>query len=214
MRKAIQILTIQTSLFGKDELTLFPEDFLASHTVVPDKEKAKKISVTNGPKCLEQLGKFSRVGLWAKTFAALLIGGGGLVFDEIQADLEAEGYEVLPFLLPACSVNNIQRRDRIWFIAHNVSMGRRQNTETGLGIQKRILQERQRKEGTIGYKARADKTWIETATTLCGVDDGISSRLDGITVSNWKNKSIESFGNTIVPQVAYEIFQAIDNFGI
>jgi hypothetical protein len=30
---------------------------------------------------------------------------GGLVFDEVQADLEAEGYQVLPFLLPACAVN-------------------------------------------------------------------------------------------------------------
>ena len=44
---------------------------------------------------------------------------GGLVFDEVQADLEAEGYEVLPFLLPACAVNAPHRRDRIWFIAKN-----------------------------------------------------------------------------------------------
>lgn len=43
---------------------------------------------------------------------------GGLVFDEVQADLEAEGYEVLPFLLPACAVNAPHRRDRIWFIAY------------------------------------------------------------------------------------------------
>lgn len=43
---------------------------------------------------------------------------GGVVFDEVQADLEAEGYEVLPFLLPACGVGAPHRRDRIWFIAH------------------------------------------------------------------------------------------------
>lgn len=42
---------------------------------------------------------------------------GGLVFDEVQADLEAEGYEVLPFLLPSCGVNAPHRRDRIWFVA-------------------------------------------------------------------------------------------------
>ena len=46
---------------------------------------------------------------------------GGLVFDEVQAELEAEGYEVTPFLLPACGVNAVHRRDRIWFIAYNVS---------------------------------------------------------------------------------------------
>ena len=43
---------------------------------------------------------------------------GGLVFDEVQADLEAAGYEVTPFLLPACSVNAPHRRDRIWFVAY------------------------------------------------------------------------------------------------
>lgn len=43
---------------------------------------------------------------------------GGLVFHEVQADLEAEGYEVQPYLLPAVSVNAPHRRDRIWFVAH------------------------------------------------------------------------------------------------
>jgi DNA (cytosine-5)-methyltransferase 1 len=46
---------------------------------------------------------------------------GGMVFDEVQAELEAQGYEVLPFLLPACAVNAPHRRDRIWFVAHSKS---------------------------------------------------------------------------------------------
>lgn len=46
---------------------------------------------------------------------------GGLVFDEVQADLEAQGYEVTPFLLPACAVNAPHRRDRIWFVAYSSS---------------------------------------------------------------------------------------------
>ena len=46
---------------------------------------------------------------------------GGLVFDEVQADLENEGYEVTPFLLPACAVNAPHRRDRIWFVAYSSS---------------------------------------------------------------------------------------------
>jgi DNA (cytosine-5)-methyltransferase 1 len=44
---------------------------------------------------------------------------GGLVFDEVQTELEAEGYEVLPFLLPACAINAPHRRDRIWFVAYS-----------------------------------------------------------------------------------------------
>ena len=46
---------------------------------------------------------------------------GGLVFDEVQADLEAEGYEVLPFLLPASGVNAPHERYRIWFVAYAAS---------------------------------------------------------------------------------------------
>ena len=44
---------------------------------------------------------------------------GGLVFDEVQADLEAEGYEVQPYVLPAASVNAPHRRDRVWFVAYS-----------------------------------------------------------------------------------------------
>jgi len=44
---------------------------------------------------------------------------GGLVFDEVQSDLETQGYEVLPFLLPAAALNAPHRRDRIWFIAYS-----------------------------------------------------------------------------------------------
>jgi DNA (cytosine-5)-methyltransferase 1 len=46
---------------------------------------------------------------------------GGMVFDEVQADLENEGYEVTPFLLPACAVNAPHRRDRVWFVGHSAS---------------------------------------------------------------------------------------------
>lgn len=50
---------------------------------------------------------------------------GGLVFHELQTDLEAEGYEVQPFVLPAVSVNAPHRRDRVWFVAYAKSNGDR-----------------------------------------------------------------------------------------
>ena len=43
----------------------------------------------------------------------------GLVFHEVQTDLENEGYEVQPYVLPAASVNAPHRRDRVWFVAHS-----------------------------------------------------------------------------------------------
>ena len=48
---------------------------------------------------------------------------GGLVFNEVQSNLETQGYEVWPFLLPAAAVNAPHRRDRIWFIAYSQNNG-------------------------------------------------------------------------------------------
>ena len=48
-----------------------------------------------------------------------------------------------------------------------------------------------------------------TQSPICGGDDGVPTELDGITFSKWRNESIKAYGNAIVPQVAYEIFKAI-----
>ena len=41
----------------------------------------------------------------------------GLVFEQVCADLETEGYAVQPFVLPAAGVNAPHQRYRTWFIA-------------------------------------------------------------------------------------------------
>ena len=46
----------------------------ASHTAVLENDLEKKMTATSGRRCLEQFERFNRAGLWAKTFAALLIG--------------------------------------------------------------------------------------------------------------------------------------------
>lgn len=48
-----------------------------------------------------------------------------------------------------------------------------------------------------------------TQPPICCRDDGFSSRLDGITFCKWREESIKAYGNAIVPQVAFEIFKAI-----
>jgi DNA (cytosine-5)-methyltransferase 1 len=48
---------------------------------------------------------------------------GGLVFHEVQTDLEAAGYEVFPYVLPAAAVNAPHRRDRVWFVAYSNGNG-------------------------------------------------------------------------------------------
>ena len=49
-----------------------------------------------------------------------------------------------------------------------------------------------------------------TQSPICGGDDGISTQLDGITFSKWRNESIKGYGNAVVPQVIYRIFKAIE----
>lgn len=46
---------------------------------------------------------------------------GGLVFEQVHADLEDEGYEVQAFVLPACSVGAPHLRYRTWFVAHAIA---------------------------------------------------------------------------------------------
>ncbi len=47
----------------------------------------------------------------------------GLVFREVCADLEAEGYEVQVYNLPACAVDAPHIRERIWFVAYAAGFG-------------------------------------------------------------------------------------------
>jgi len=48
---------------------------------------------------------------------------GGLVFDTVCADLENEGFQVIPIVLPSASINAPHKRDRIFFVAHSKSTG-------------------------------------------------------------------------------------------
>ncbi|WP_282637718.1 DNA cytosine methyltransferase [Sphingobacterium thalpophilum] len=69
-------------------------------------------------------------------------------------------------------------------------------------------------QGTgFGYKIPSWKHWPSESPFFSGVD-GISSELDGISFSVWQQESTRAYGNAIVPQVAYEIFRAIEAVGI
>ncbi len=69
----------------------------------------------------------------------------GVVFKQVCTDLENEGYEVQPFLLPAAGVNAPHKRERIWFIAHR-SDTRLENLQFG------------RKDGIRGLEDATDTT--------------------------------------------------------
>jgi DNA (cytosine-5)-methyltransferase 1 len=69
------------------------------------------------PEMLRAIREIQPTWIVGENVRGLTNWNGGLVFDEVQSDLETQGYEVTPFLLPAASVNAPHRRDRIWFIA-------------------------------------------------------------------------------------------------
>lgn len=216
---------------------------------------------------------------------------GGVVFNEVQADLEAEGYEVQPYVLPACAVNAPHRRDRVWFVSRLITNGggtgfngdsksaegcngKRErfsqhesdrpcykgvtaNTE---GLRVNRAQEHENDCGQGGERGRCNvnnackiQEWdnvadpsnqglegseidrgigevrterdkqpsrcfrtdwqnFPTVSPLCDRNDGLPDRLAGITFSKWRNESIKAMGNAIVPQVALQIFKAIEEF--
>ncbi len=56
-----------------------------------------------------------------------------------------------------------------------------------------------------------ERIWIEVASELCGVDDGLPAKLDGLELSKSRHRieRLKALGNAIVPHVAVEIMRAI-----
>lgn len=79
------------------------------------------------PEMLRAIREIQPTWIVGENVRGLVSWNGGLVFDEVQSDLETQGYEVTPFLLPACAVNAPHRRDRIWFVAYSSSASERAN---------------------------------------------------------------------------------------
>jgi DNA (cytosine-5)-methyltransferase 1 len=199
---------------------------------------------------------------------------GGLVFEEVCADLEDSGYSVQPYLLPAAAVGAPHRRDRIWFVAHanderaGARFGQVQGAngevperdddaelgDAGVGVAAYANDARAEQplrdngNGTQGDEGRKKQPLVElgqgggiatntndrragreiqagrdepaggywagfpTQPPICGGNDGLPRELDGITFPKWRAESIKAYGNAIVPQVALQIFKAIQAF--
>jgi len=71
---------------------------------------------------------------------------GGLVFEQVCLDLENEGYEVQPFIIPACAKNAPHRRDRCWFVAYSNGSSKR-HTNSGTSTEE---------EGDVRRREKSD----------------------------------------------------------
>jgi DNA (cytosine-5)-methyltransferase 1 len=235
------------------------------------------------PEMLRAIKEIKPRWIIGENVRGLVSWNGGLVFDEVCADLESQGYEVQSFLIPAASVNAPHKRDRIWFVAYSNHKGRRsefndvskengevpewnQDTEfsdsnvkydsfnSNSNGNRNIEKSNTKKNGISKVDRQTICSWqsfgtnsinatnsnnegrkrngkqsvakrqitfgsgfrgwdnFPTEPSLCGRNDGISKGLDGITFSKWRQESIKAYGNAIVPQVALQIFKAINEF--
>ena len=85
------------------------------------KRKGKEDERHLWPEMLRAIREIQPRWVVGENVFGLINWNGGMVFHEVQADMEAAGYEVWPYVLPAVSVNAPHRRDRVWFVAHSVN---------------------------------------------------------------------------------------------
>lgn len=204
----------------------------------------------------KRLGKADERHLWPEMLRAIqeirprwLVGenvrgltnwNGGVVFDEVQADLETEGYEVLPFLLPAAGVQAPHGRQRIWFVAHSVSHDARGCGYEQIGCASDGLQSPEEERQWIRtIPKRVGEKRVATHPEFRGLperyDESDGRRPQSVIershgIRGWENfpivpgvcggndgipnrvDRIAALGNAIVPQVVLQIFRAIESY--
>ena len=196
------------------------------------KRKGKADNRHLWPQMLRIIQQVKPAWVVAENVRGLLSLEGGLVFEQVCIDLEIEGYEVQTFIIPACAVNAPHRRDRIWIVAYSKD-GRKQKesnqnrervqkceqnnwteirgiTPNSNDIKLQGGMQKNGRKKTDGYiassHARIDrnKGWnnFPTQSPIRDRNDGLPRRL--------AEAQIKAMGNAIVPQVAYQIFQAIN----
>ena len=115
------------------------------------------------PEMLRAIKEIKPRWIIGENVRGLVSWGGGLVFDEVCSDLEREGYEVQPILIPAAAKNAPHKRERVWFIAYSKLHEDRYTNNGGS----------KQKEGDIwrGEKSNVPDSFYS---------DGIPSNTDGL----------------------------------
>ena len=142
-----------------------------------------------------------------------------MALNEVLSSLEGEGYNTETYIIPACALNAPHRRDRFWIVAHSCSNGQQWNQTNKEGFEhngrRPTFCEPQpyvsfrtftytNGERLQGYDKLPGQKWenFPTQSPIRSGDDGIPSGL--------VRSAVHGAGNAIVPQVAFEIFKAIE----
>jgi len=121
------------------------------------------------PEMLRVIREFKPTWVVAENVRGLLTINDGMVFEQVCADLENEGYEVQPFVIPACAVNAPHRRDRVWIVANHHQL-RPQITGAKLeaGRDRQNDQDAPNTRREHGTRAKESR---EPSRPLCGAED-------------------------------------------
>lgn len=139
------------------------------------KRKGKEDERHLWPEMLRAIREIQPPYVVGENVFGLINWNGGMVFNEVQADLEAEGYEVWPYVLPACAINAPHRRDRVWFIAYNKHNRNR------------------RREQQPKSKQKTDRAFKRT-NTCNALQNDTNTNCDGCDQCNGNNEKYTSKG--------------------
>ena len=116
--------------------------------------------------------------------------------DDACSDLESEGYEVQPFIIPAVAVGAPHERKRVFMVAHaDAGYGKRgERVQSRYGILPKAVT-RDHIDETGVSEGDWRNSW-KAEPDVGRISDGIPARVDRLRV----------LGNAIVPQVVYPIF--------
>lgn len=126
------------------------------------------------PEMLRAIREISPRWVVGENVLGIVNWNGGMVFELVCADLEAEGYEVQPYVLPACGVGAPHQRQRTWFVAHSSDVRgtsidayfcpnmREPGKDAGEGFEERI-----QKRATVRKFNQSDNLRGNTTDTQC-----------------------------------------------
>jgi len=118
---ADKLIDIKTTNFEKYEgkINVLSGGFPCQPFSVAGKRKGTDDNRYLWSEMLRAIKEIKPTYIVAENVYGLLSQSNGVVFEQVCSDMEAEGYEVQPFIIPACGVNAPHRRYRVWIIAYN-----------------------------------------------------------------------------------------------
>ena len=112
-----------------------------------------------------------------------------LALDQVCTDLEAEGYEVEPIIIPACAVDAPHRRDRVWIVGYAKSNGLT-TSKTGRGL----FNQPEEQGGKVEKRESSGASC--TSSDVADTDSGVGKAQHGESLLGKQNEQGETNGHT------------------